>query len=43
MRPGSAKPERVPVTTGVTTVDSVEILSGAKAGDEICQFVPPPQ
>lgn len=39
-KPG-AKPERVQVTTGVTTLDSVEILTGVKAGDEIYAMPPP--
>ena len=30
---GHAKPDRITVTTGITTLDGVEVLSGLKAGD----------
>ncbi len=39
-RGGTGGPERRVVKTGVTTLDSVEILSGLKAGDEIQAFPP---
>ncbi len=35
VRDGSAKPEPVAVTTGLTTLDSVEITAGLSAGDKV--------
>lgn len=35
VKPGSTEPEKIPVTTGLTTQTAVEITSGLKEGDRI--------
>jgi RND family efflux transporter MFP subunit len=35
INPETEKPERIEVTTGLTTIDTIEIIEGLKAGDEL--------